>query len=191
MFTHMYVYRQVHIHTHTTVHAFHKYLGCISKVSKSEKYTTTATPHSSLEPVGFRNISNSRNRLEGEDCYFVKSRTFSNPNPCQRWKGEGVFLIPASMQCQVKVRNVTRSKTDFSPALTMSSHTCNLLSHRGITYEHPRDTAPSLSTVGACCACRVWFSLFGEVLLWAIIWSIIRQSYVFQQEIWAVWANPK
>ena len=89
----------------------------------------------------------------------MKSRTFSNPNPCQRRKGEGVFLIPASMQCQVEVRNVTRSKTDFSPALTMSSHTCNLLSHRGITYEHPRDTAPSLSTVGACCACKEYGSL--------------------------------
>lgn len=119
-------------------------------------------PHSSLEPVGFRNISNSRNRLEGEDFSFVKSRTFSNPNPCQRRKGEGVVLIPASMQCQVEVRHVTRSKIDFSPALTMSSHTCNLLSHRGITYEHPRDIAPSLSTVGARCACKE----YGSLSLW-------------------------
>lgn len=117
----MYTDKYIYTHTQTPVHTLHKYLGCILKVSKSEKYTTAATPHSFLEPVGFRNISNSRNRLEGEDFSFVKSRTFSNPNPCQRRKGEGAFLIPVSMQCQVEVRHVTRSKKDFSPALTMSS----------------------------------------------------------------------
>ena len=123
IYLHICMYTDKYIYTHKTtpVHAFHKYLGCILKVSKSEKYTTTATHHSFLEPVGFQNISNSRNRLEAKDFSFVKSKTFSNPNPCQRCEGEGLFLIPVSIQCQVEVRHVTRSKKDFSPALSMSS----------------------------------------------------------------------
>ena len=88
----------------------------------------------------------------------MKSRTFSNPNPCQRRKGEGCFWFLSVFS--VKSRSGTsQDQKKISPLPSPClPHTCNLLPHRGIPYKHTRDTEPSLSTVVACCGCKEYGS---------------------------------
>lgn len=101
MYTNKYIYTQ----KKTPVHTFHKYLGCMLKVSKSEKYTTH---HSFLEPVGFRNISNSRNRLKGERFFFCEKQNLQQSQPLSKTQGgRGIF---DSCQYSVSSRGQARHK---------------------------------------------------------------------------------